>query len=124
MGKAFEAKYAGTSDAKDPPGEIPKLKQKYKELKETDKEGEIGKISKKRRGENDLMGVIQGYDSQISELKTDYESQVIDYEKEQKELKELEEHSEKVDAENARLTQEDQIVAARKAKMDAIRKRE
>jgi hypothetical protein len=104
--------------------EIQKLKLKYKELKETDKEGEIGKISKKRRGENDLMGVIQGYDSQISELKTDYEAQVIDYEKEQKELKELEEHFEKVDAENARLAQEEQIVAARKAKMDAIRKRE
>jgi len=66
--------------------EILKLKLKYKELKETDKEAEIGKISKKRRGENDLMGVIQGYDSQISELKTDYEAQVIDYEKEQKEL--------------------------------------
>ena len=44
------------------------------------------------------MGVIQGYDSTISELKTDYEAQVIDYEKEQKELKELEEHFEKVDA--------------------------
>merc|ERR1719235_2831507 len=82
--------------------EILKLKLKYKELKETDKEAEIGKISKKRRGENDLMGVIQGYDTQISELKTDYEAQVIDYEKAQKE----------------------QIVAARKAKMDAIRKRE
>merc|ERR1719440_1398582 len=104
--------------------EILKLKLKYKELKETDKEGEIGKISKKRRGENDLMGVIQGYDSTISELKTDYEAQVIDYEKEQKELKELEEHFEKVDAENARLAQEEQIVAARKAKMDAIRNRE
>jgi len=35
-----------------------------------------------------------------------------------------EEHFEKVDAENARLAQEEQIVAARKAKMDAIRKRE
>merc|ERR1719235_2953606 len=104
--------------------EILKLKLKFKELKETDKEAEIGKISKKRRGENDLMGVIQGYDSTISELKTDYEAQVIDYEKEQKELKELEEHFEKVDAENARLAQEEQIVAARKAKMDAIRKRE
>merc|ERR1712196_662003 len=67
------------------------------------------------------MGVIQGYDSTISELKTDYEAQVIDYEKEQKELKE---HFEKVDAENARLAQEEQIVAARKAKMDAIRARE
>merc|ERR1719426_774091 len=87
--------------------EILKLKLKYKELKETDKEGEIGKISKKRRGENDLMGVIQGYDTNISELKTDYEAQVIDYEKEQKELKELEEHFEKVDAENARLAQEE-----------------
>merc|ERR1719235_1121665 len=102
--------------------EIQKLKLKYKELKETDKEAEIGKISKKRRGENDLMGVIQGYDTNISELKTDYEAQVIDYEKEQKELKELEEHFEKVDAENARLAQEEQIVAARKAKMDAIRR--
>merc|ERR1719161_678153 len=97
--KAFEAKYAGTSDPKDPPGEIPKLKQKYKELKETDKEAEIGKISKKRRGENDLLGVIKDYDTNISELKTDYEAQVIDYDKEQK-------------------------VQARKAKMDAIRKRE
>merc|ERR1719324_1576353 len=46
--------------------EIQKLKLKYKELKETNKEGEIGKISKKRRGENDLMGVIQGYDTNIS----------------------------------------------------------
>jgi hypothetical protein len=122
--KAFEAKYAGTSDAKDPPGEIPKLKQKYKELKETDKEAEIGKISKKRRGENDLLGVIKDYDTNISELKTDYEAQVIDYDKEQKELQELEEHFEKVDSENARLAQEEQIVQARKAKMDAIRKRE
>merc|ERR1719353_2434024 len=113
--KAMEAKYEE---------ELTKYRLKYKELKQQNKEGEIGKISKKRRGENDLMGVIQGYDSQISELKTDYESQVIDYEKEQKELKELEEHFEKVDAENARLAQEEQIVAARKAKMDAIRKRE
>merc|ERR1719353_1153573 len=101
--------------------ELTKYRLKYKELKQTDKETEIGKISKKRRGENDLMGVIQGYDSQISELTADYETEVVHYQKEQKELEELEEHFAKVDMENVRLEQEQQIMAARKSKLESKR---
>merc|ERR1719265_1053474 len=113
--KALEAKFEE---------DLAKLKAKYKELTATNKEVELGKIGKKRRGENDLMQVIQGYDTQIAELTTDYEAQVVDYKKEQKELEELEEHFAKVDMENARLEQEQQIVNARTAKMAAKRKKE
>merc|ERR1711935_166369 len=90
----------------------------------TNKEVELNKIGKKRRGENDLMQVIQGYDTQIAELTTDYEAQVVDYKKEQKELEELEEHFAKVDMENARLEQEQQIVNARLTKKTNLRKKE
>lgn len=113
--KALEAKFEE---------DLAKLKAKYKELTAANKEVELTKIGKKRRGENDLMQVIQGYDTQIAELTTDYEAQVVDYKKEQKELEELEEHFAKVDMENARLEQELQIVNARTAKMAAKRKKE
>jgi chromosome segregation ATPase len=113
--KALEAKFEA---------DLATLKTKYKELTATNKEVELGKIGKKRRGENDLMQVIQGYDTQIAELTTDYEAQVVDYKKEQKELEELEEHFAKVDMENARLDQEQQIVNARLTKNANKRKKE
>merc|ERR1719353_1945160 len=81
-------------------------------------------LSKMRRAETDLMGVIKEYDTTISELTADYETEVVHYQKEQKELEELEEHFAKVDMENVRLEQEQQIMAARKSKLESKRKRE
>merc|ERR1712224_422403 len=75
-------------------------------------------------GETDLMGVIKEYDTTISELTADYETEVVHYQKEQKELEELEEHFAKVDMENVRLEQEQQIMAARKSKLESKRRKE
>merc|ERR1719352_2096761 len=92
--KAMEAKYEE---------ELTKYRLKYKELKQQNKDAEVGKLSKKRRAETDLMGVIKEYDTTISELTTDFETEVVHFQKEQKELEELEEHFAKVDMENVRL---------------------
>merc|ERR1719353_2430325 len=113
--KAMEAKYEE---------ELTKYRLKYKELKQQNKDAEVGKLSKKRRAETDLMGVIKEYDTTISELTADYETEVVHYQKEQKELEELEEHFAKVDMENVRLEQEQQIYAARKSKLDSKRRKE
>merc|ERR1719399_911111 len=113
--KAMEAKYEE---------ELAKYRLKYKELKQQNKDAEVGKLSKKRRAETDLMGVIKEYDTTISELTTDFETEVVHFQKEQKELEELEEHFAKVDMENVRLEQEQQIYAARKSKLDSKRRKE
>merc|ERR1711959_670209 len=104
--------------------ELAKYRLKYKELKRSNKDAEVGKLSKKRRAEMDLTGVIKEYDTTISELTTDFETEVVHFQKEQKELEELEEHFAKVDMENVRLEQEQQILAARRSKFDSKRKRE
>merc|ERR1719482_2230341 len=104
--------------------ELARHRAKYKELKQNNKDAEVAKLSKKRRAETDLMGVIKEYDTTITELTTDYETEKIHYQKEQKELEELEEHFAKVDMENLRLEQEAQILAARRNKQDSKRKRE
>lgn len=104
--------------------ELARHRAKYKELKQNNKDAEVAKLSKKRRAETDLMGVIKEYDTTITELTTDYETEKIHYQKEQKELEELEEHFAKVDMENLRLEQEAQIQAARKKKNENNRKRQ
>merc|ERR1712072_1538334 len=91
--KAMEAKYEE---------ELTKYRLKYKELKQSNKDAEVAKLSKKRRAETDLMGVIKEYDTTISELTTDFEAEKVHYQKEQ----------------------EAQILAARRNKQDSKRKRE
>jgi hypothetical protein len=113
--KAMEAKYEE---------ELTKYRLKYKELKQQNKDTEVGKLLKKCCVEMDLMGVIKEYDTTISELTADYETEVVHYQKEQKELEELEEHFAKVDMENVRLEQEQQIMAARKSKLESKRRKE
>merc|ERR1719253_146163 len=93
------------------------MKGQYEETKEKHRETEETLRKKKVRAEENLNQVISEYDTKIEDMTNDYEANVIDFDKEQKQLEELQEHFEKVDAEKMRQMQESQITQARELKM-------
>merc|ERR1719253_1255508 len=78
------------------------MKGQYEETKEKHRETEETLRKKKVRAEENLNQVISEYDTKIEDMTNDYEANVIDFDKEQKQLEELQEHFEKVDAEKMR----------------------
>merc|ERR1712139_553248 len=102
---------------------IAALKDANKNMRIASQEDEIGLRRQKVRRETDVENVIKSYDSAVMEMVIDFNSHVDEYKKEQKQLLELKEHFEKVDAEKERINHEDAIARTRTKKQEIERTR-
>merc|ERR1712139_22133 len=102
---------------------IAALKDANKNMRIASQEDEIGLRRQKVRRETDVENVIKGYDSAILEMVADYNSHVVEYKMEQKNLMELKEHFAKVDTEKERIRSEDVISQIRQRKIQQERAR-
>merc|ERR550537_1406770 len=100
---------------------IATLKDANKNMRIASQEDEIGLRRQKVRRETDVENVIKSYDSAVMEMVVDFNSHVDEYKKEQKQLLELKEHFEKVDAEKERINHEDAIARTRQKKAESER---
>jgi len=102
---------------------LEEMKQQYADIRKDHRDNEEVLRKKKVRAEDEHNRVIQDYDTRIEDMMNDYESNVNDFDKERKQLTELEEHFAKVDAEKLREQQEAQIEQARQTKRDEEERR-
>lgn len=96
---------------------IEELRTQNKTMRAASQEDEIGLRRQKVRRETDVENVIKSYDSAIVEMVADYNSHVVEYKKEQKNLMELKEHFAKVDTEKERIRSENLISQTRQRKI-------
>jgi len=102
---------------------LEEMKGQYADIRKDHRDTEEVLRKKKVRAEDEHNRVIQDYDTRIEDMMNDYESNVNDFDKERKQLLELEEHFAKVDAEKRRQQQEAQIEHARQTKRDEEERR-
>merc|ERR1719498_554372 len=102
---------------------LEEMKQQYADIRKEHRDNEEVLRKKKVRAEDEHNRVIQDYDTRIEDMMNDYESNVADFDKERKQLQELEEHFAKVDAEKLRQQQEEQIEQARQTKREEEERR-
>lgn len=102
---------------------ITALKEKNTKTRAQSNEDELAKKKTVRRYEMDVENVIKQYDTTIKEMAYNLNEHQEGFKKEEKQLKELKEHFEKVDSEKACIDQEEDISNARKAKLEAEKQR-
>eukprot|EP00927_Polykrikos_kofoidii_P048882 TRINITY_DN43057_c0_g1_i1.p1 TRINITY_DN43057_c0_g1~~TRINITY_DN43057_c0_g1_i1.p1 ORF type:complete len:383 (-),score=101.06 TRINITY_DN43057_c0_g1_i1:62-1210(-) len=102
---------------------IKALEDSNRKLRATSHDDEFGKKKTAKRYDMEVEGVIKSYDSQVKEMAYRLNENQEQFKKEQKQLNELREHFEKVDAEKEFIASEEAIADARRAKLEAEKKR-
>lgn len=96
---------------------IASVKDSLQKTKASSQDDETGKKKTVKRFEMDVEAVIKQYDSSVKEMAYNINEHQDAQKKEQKQLNELQEHFEKVDAEKECILNEEGIADARRAKL-------
>lgn len=99
------------------------LKDSNQKLRNNSQEEEISKKKTAKRYEMDVENQIKQYDTTVKEMAYNLNEHQELYKKEQRQLNELREHFEKVDAEKECIANEEAIVDARRSKLNTERTR-
>lgn len=102
---------------------INKLKDSNQKLRGASQQTEYDKKKAVKRFEMDVDGVIKAYDTQVKDMAYMLNEHQELQKKEAKQLQELREHFEKVDAEKAHIANEESIADARRLKIESERAR-
>merc|ERR1712060_502403 len=102
---------------------ITTLKDSLAKTKANSQEDEKGQKKTVKRYEMEVEAVIKQYDSQVKDMAYMLNEHQESQKKEQKQLMELQEHFEKVDAEKECIMNEEDIANARKAKLEYEKQR-
>jgi len=102
---------------------INKLKDSNQKLRAASQDDETSKKKTVKRYEMDVEAVIKQYDTQVKDMAYTLNEHQELQKKEAKQLQELREHFEKVDAEKDCISNEESIADARRSKIDADRSR-
>lgn len=102
---------------------INKLKDSNQKLRAASQDDETSKKKTVKRYEMDVEAVIKQYDTQVKDMAYTLNEHQELQKKEAKQLQELREHFEKVDAEKDCIANEESIAEARRMKIDADRSR-
>eukprot|EP00929_Paragymnodinium_shiwhaense_P098524 TRINITY_DN59_c0_g1_i1.p1 TRINITY_DN59_c0_g1~~TRINITY_DN59_c0_g1_i1.p1 ORF type:complete len:381 (+),score=171.16 TRINITY_DN59_c0_g1_i1:136-1278(+) len=102
---------------------IRKLQESNDKLRKEYKDDETAKKKLVKRYEMEVEGVIKQYDSQVKDMAYMLNEHQELQKKEQKQLQELREHFEKVDAEKECILNEESIADARRQKLEADKTR-
>merc|ERR1719238_106064 len=102
---------------------INKLKDSNQKLRSASQDDETSKKKTVKRYEMDVEDVIKKYDTQVKDMAYMLNEHQELQKKEAKQLQELREHFEKVDAEKAHISNEESIADARRLKIESERAR-
>lgn len=93
--------------------EIAKVQEEAKAQQSAALEEEVQLRRRKMRGETECDKLIKDYDTEVLANVDEFNSQLIEYEKETKKLDLLQDHFRKVDLENQRIVEEDELTKTR-----------
>jgi len=88
-------------------------REEIKKTRQTSLEDEVNLRGKKRRGEMEVDKLVKDYDTDILAIQEELDSQVQEYDKENKRLETLSDHFDKVDLERQRKLGEEEVTKAR-----------
>jgi len=97
--------------------EIAKVQEEGKALQSAALEEEVQLRRRKMRGETECDKLIKDYDTEVLTNVDEYNSQLIEYEKETKKLELLQDHFRKVDLENQRIVEEEELTKTRNRRL-------